>query len=76
MEGEYAGLQPKDLLTKDIDELKRILTDRKERARRDRLERRSEPVTVPPANVTTLEGHGNEVFICSWSPTASLLASG
>lgn len=27
-------------------------------------------------DVTILEGHESEVFICSWSPTSSILASG
>ena len=31
---------------------------------------------IPAARVTTLQGHTNEVFICAWSPTAPLLASG
>lgn len=32
--------------------------------------------TVSPSDVTILEGHTSEVFICAWSPTSSLLASG
>ena len=31
---------------------------------------------IPESRVTNLSGHGSEVFICSWSPTKSLLASG
>lgn len=31
---------------------------------------------VPDSQVTILEGHSSEVFICSWNPTNSLLASG
>ncbi|EFA78669.1 putative protein serine/threonine kinase [Heterostelium album PN500] len=36
------------------------------------------PVTaeIPESDVTILRGHKNEVFICSWNPTSSLLASG
>lgn len=34
------------------------------------------PLDIPAAQVTTLQGHTNEVFICAWSPTAPLLASG
>jgi len=30
----------------------------------------------PSSDVTILEGHTSEVFICSWSPAGSLLASG
>lgn len=31
---------------------------------------------IPDDQVTKLEGHTSEVFICSWSPTGPLLASG
>ena len=31
---------------------------------------------VSPDDVTILEGHTSEVFICAWSPTSSQLASG
>ncbi len=31
---------------------------------------------IAASQVTTLEGHTNEVFICAWSPTANMLASG
>ncbi|CAM6099762.1 unnamed protein product [Calypogeia fissa] len=31
---------------------------------------------IPQSDVTILEGHASEVFICAWSPTGSLLASG
>jgi len=31
---------------------------------------------TPEEQVTTLSGHTSEVFICAWSPTALLLASG
>ena len=34
------------------------------------------PLEIPASRVTTLEGHSSEVFICAWSPTAPLLASG
>eukprot|EP01090_Pellita_catalonica_P007238 TRINITY_DN1784_c0_g1_i1.p2 TRINITY_DN1784_c0_g1~~TRINITY_DN1784_c0_g1_i1.p2 ORF type:complete len:515 (-),score=62.67 TRINITY_DN1784_c0_g1_i1:32-1576(-) len=33
-------------------------------------------IVIPEAKVTKLEGHQSEVFICAWSPTNSLLASG
>lgn len=32
--------------------------------------------TLSDEEVTTLEGHTSEVFICAWSPTSSQLASG
>ncbi|KAM0066624.1 putative transcription factor WD40-like family [Helianthus debilis subsp. tardiflorus] len=31
---------------------------------------------IPNSDVTVLEGHTSEVFVCAWSPTGSLLASG
>lgn len=31
---------------------------------------------ITPERVTTLRGHTAEVFICAWSPTEELLASG
>ena len=35
-----------------------------------------EVTTLSDEEVTTLEGHTSEVFICAWSPTSSQLASG
>jgi len=35
-----------------------------------------DPIEITENQVTTLEGHLSEVFICSWNPTNSLLASG
>jgi len=40
------------------------------------LEASEGPIEIPQSQITTLEGHTSEVFICAWSPTASLLASG
>jgi hypothetical protein len=34
------------------------------------------PQTIPETMVTTLTGHTSEVFICAWSPTAPMLATG
>lgn len=34
------------------------------------------PSVIPNSDVTILEGHTSEVFVCAWSPTGSLLASG
>eukprot|EP01027_Heterolobosea_sp_BB2_P017788 GEZU01025163.1.p1 GENE.GEZU01025163.1~~GEZU01025163.1.p1 ORF type:complete len:516 (-),score=84.30 GEZU01025163.1:1180-2727(-) len=35
-----------------------------------------QPTIIPENEVTILRGHESEVFICAWSPTKSLLASG
>ncbi|KAA8528484.1 hypothetical protein F0562_035839 [Nyssa sinensis] len=34
------------------------------------------PCEIPSCDVTVLEGHTSEVFVCAWSPAGSLLASG
>ena len=36
----------------------------------------SDVALVPKDEVTVLEGHTSEVFICAWSPAATQLASG
>ncbi|KAJ4962880.1 hypothetical protein NE237_022819 [Protea cynaroides] len=36
----------------------------------------SVPCEIPASDVTILEGHTSEVFVCAWSPAGSLLASG
>ncbi|KAK5583816.1 hypothetical protein RB653_005418 [Dictyostelium firmibasis] len=33
-------------------------------------------IEIPDSQVTTLIGHTNEVFVCAWNPSQSLLASG
>jgi transducin (beta)-like 1 len=35
-----------------------------------------EGMLIPESEVSHLAGHASEVFICAWSPTSSLLASG
>ncbi len=106
-DADYSALTSRELLTKDLEELKITLAARKEAAAEAAAAARAEartrggggraaaaaerqataaaapaapggegPVDIPAAQVTTLEGHTNEVFICAWSPTAPLLASG
>ncbi|KAK9830274.1 hypothetical protein WJX72_010750 [[Myrmecia] bisecta] len=86
--GEFAALSAHDMITKDLDELKRAVQERKERAEQVKAEqdqqrgpapaasREAAPQEIPASQVVTLEGHQSEVFICAWSPTAPLLASG
>ena len=86
VEGEFARLSAHDLMTNDIPTLKSLLADRKEKMEREQEERRQRRAQsradrhahreVGPAQVSTLEGHGKDVFICAWSPAGSLLASG
>lgn len=93
MEGEYSFLNSKDLITKDVEELRRTVQKRRENGRRDKDERdenypdrtpmeednddgRVENTEISSSQVTTLRGHSSEVFICAWSPTGNVLASG
>jgi transducin (beta)-like 1 len=34
------------------------------------------PVEIPQSQVTILQGHQSEVFVCAWNPVVSMLASG
>ncbi len=107
LEGDYKMLSPEDLLTNDIDQLRLMVSERREeeRAKPDRkkdkvkekpraavgnqqppaacerngptaMETEDDLVEVPASCVTTLNGHESEVYICAWSPTEPLLASG
>ncbi|KAF6253035.1 WD40 repeat-like protein [Scenedesmus sp. NREL 46B-D3] len=95
VDADFALLDPRDIITRDLDELRALALEKKESR-----QRRAQPAameedtpaaaTVPAAaaaaplppggvditNVETLTGHENEVFICAWSPTQLLLASG
>lgn len=92
MDGEYSFLNSKDLITKDVEELRRTVKKRRESGRRVEDEKdenyhdagpmdednngRMENIDIPSNQVTTLRGHSSEVFICAWSPTDNVLASG
>lgn len=118
VEGDFAHLTSDDLLTKDVDELKEVIRDRKAAGKvgpsaaakakmgsKDKggkgavKAEEPEPMDteegangggatadadgagenlslVAAADVLTLEGHGNEVFTCAWSPSGEQLASG
>ena len=78
MEGDYTGFTARDLLTRSVDDLRRTVAERRERREAELKpgSRQDGPVDIPPECVQILEGHGADVFICSWSPTAPLLASG
>jgi hypothetical protein len=107
-------ISPRDLLTKNIDELRQMVhtkkakhPERKERERvrdvdkfkekhqgldirekekereknRDKERKQDEAMPMEEdtdfePDVITLQGHQSEVFICAWSPTEPLLASG
>ncbi|CAK0781123.1 hypothetical protein CVIRNUC_005291 [Coccomyxa viridis] len=92
IDGEYTMLSAREIITKPVEDLKRSVHAKKEEvAERQRSHPQSSrpqanggdtamadagPLEIPASKVNMLEGHGNEVFICAWSPTAPLLASG
>lgn len=89
--GEYKYLSSRDLITKDIEELRQEIQNQREE-QQEALHNTSAPMVatttdvvmadepeideILPEQVTTLRGHTSEVFICTWSPTEDLLASG
>ena len=88
MSGDFAGLTAHDLLTKDVEELKRAVADRRDRglaggsgpggrggvsgggggAATAAAAAAAAAAAVPDEQVTTLEGHASEVFVCAWAP--------
>ncbi|KAM9956367.1 hypothetical protein ACTFIR_003080 [Dictyostelium discoideum] len=48
----------------------------KDKYDRDVKMKEEDSIEIPDSQVTTLLGHSNEVFICAWNPSQSLLASG
>ena len=80
--GDFAALTPSDLLTKDVDELKKAVAERRERRAAaagggggGRTGAGDGP-PFPPDDVTQLDGHTAEVFTVAWAPAGDLLASG
>ena len=88
--GDFAALTASDLITKDVDELKRAVAER--RVRGGGAGGGAGPATnggsggaggggldgplVPDSNVTRLEGHSSEVFTVAWSPDGRAIATG
>ena len=86
--GDFAALTASDLITKDVDELKRAVAER--RVRGGGAGGGAGPATnggsgggggldgplVPDASVTRLEGHSSEVFTVAWSPDGKAIATG
>lgn len=93
---DFKMLTPQELLTRDIDELRALVRERKEQTAekqrdKERVKREekvvadykgqptpmdSDKLPLEITKVVTLQGHESEVFICAWSPTEPLLASG
>lgn len=106
----FSMLTSRDLLSKDVEELKVMVKERREQSEKEKERERKEQERERAARandnkisaevaarggsgpepmeedgvfreinedeVTVLDGHSSEVFICAWSPTSSLLASG
>ncbi|KAK1276917.1 Guanine nucleotide-binding protein subunit beta [Acorus gramineus] len=86
---DFSFIEPFDLITKSVNELQKIVNERKAKLREERKknnEKGSEPIDMDPStpsishkvlvsDVTVLEGHIREVLACAWSPDDSLLAS-
>ncbi|CAD7697533.1 unnamed protein product [Ostreobium quekettii] len=86
MDGEFSFLESKDLITKSIEELRETVREQRDSTRREKdekdenvptaMEEDKPEMEVSPGQVTTLKGHSAEVYVCAWSPTDCLLASG
>ena len=74
--GEYTPLTARDILTKDIEELKETVREMKERQQEEEADFLVEgPLEVPAAALSALAGHTGDVISLAWCPTANLLAS-
>ncbi|KAM0828245.1 hypothetical protein ACQ4PT_067670 [Festuca glaucescens] len=77
-EKDFALLEPLEIITKDVEELQRIV----EKTKRERLQidldkdKGKEKECIIEEHEHRLAGHSSEVFPCAWSPAGSLLASG
>nr|XP_004252824.1 WD40 repeat-containing protein HOS15-like [Solanum lycopersicum] len=88
MNEDFKLLEPLDLITKDVDELRKIIKEKKEKVQKGKVnaDHKREPTRNSEmekqqkdrerSDVMVLEGHTSEVFACAWSPEGSLLASG
>ena len=85
--GDFAALTASDLITKDVEELKRAVAERRERG--GGAGGGAGPATtgngsaggldgplLSDAAATRLEGHSSEVFTVAWSPDGRALATG
>lgn len=86
VDGEYSFLDSKDLITKPVEELREIVREQRDNARKEKdekdenvptaMEEDKPEMEVSPGQVTALTGHCAAVYVCAWSPTECLLASG
>lgn len=74
--GEYTPLTARDILVKDIEELKVTVREMKEAAQAEQQDfLAAGPKEIPEAAVRRLAGHAAEVISLTWCPTSNLLAS-
>ncbi|PSC75373.1 F-box-like WD repeat-containing TBL1X [Micractinium conductrix] len=74
--GEYTPLSARDILVKDIEELKVTVRDMKEAAQAEQQDfMAAGPREIAEAAVRRLAGHGAEVISLTWCPNSNLLAS-
>ncbi|PRW45142.1 F-box-like WD repeat-containing TBL1XR1 [Chlorella sorokiniana] len=74
--GEYTPLQARDILVKDIDELKVTVREMKEAAQQEQQDfLAAGPKEIPEFAIRRLAGHSQEVICLAWCPTSNLLAS-
>nr|XP_025886791.1 WD40 repeat-containing protein HOS15-like [Solanum lycopersicum] len=90
MNEDFKPLEPMDLITKSVDELRKIIKDKNEKAQKRNLGGKVRRMLTTNENPqeeqrwtnstrkksVNMEGHTSEVFACAWSPERSLLASG
>eukprot|EP00958_Prasinococcus_capsulatus_P014923 scaffold1575_cov352-Prasinococcus_capsulatus_cf.AAC.11 len=114
VDGDFSHITTQELISKEVDELKRLIRDRRanekqKKQKKDELDKtkgksseykrekdrdvqametdvvgehdkksdhKKEASNLPADQTLYLEGHSSEVFICAWSPTSNLLASG
>ena len=82
--GNFSLLTSQELITKDIEQLKMAVFEKnKEKENKDDnkdgvkpMDEDDAPVEIPQSQVSILEGHQSEVFVCAWNPAVSMLASG